>query len=1224
MPVKVLIRTIFLVCLFQLSSCTVDFQIEFEKEIIEDIPFNFSLPQSTSAIFTTQTAVEFKDFSSNLLAISNNNDVSAALSSTGELRFKYAAPDPTGQYVYLVLDVNENSKSHSMYRLLQRENCAIFRVTLSDNSHQCVLQGVVGVDHQVDDAYWSMIKNPVKPIQVASNGDVYFLAHEFSISCGKISTQWIYEDERNVCQQEQDSYQLSDEVLLYHISGNNLVQKINKTDASIKSFLVLPDDYPVMLTNKNDTNVNVLSTFVNGQVQEISVNDEMISSYAYINENTLLWNDSELLIFQSEDNIQQLSLKTNLLPPGETLVSNKGFLYYHDDELIYQLLPLQRQAVALYQRNQNLKPLMASPFLFEAQSRSVSNKTVHDIIIYHLTDQTNIRLFDNEQFTIQDWKLIGDYVVVQAIDQNSSSPIIMTVKVPAIESALTSSDYLQLYPLSLIDAENNGVSNISFIDTSVPKSVLNDAPKILSFKSFSENRQSVSLQFSKAMNKSSVEESLTFFDAQSNAIKYVPLWMSDSLHLIVDQDGVENNQRQAADPGESQLFNLDYLDNAKDYDVTVAASASDEAGVTLAENPELLSYPLTHQFSTLPDGLTYPSQASAYNSQLENVELAIADDAVLAKGECVNICAATLYDLGINNAGNIRFEFSISENNVQLLLWNKDKYTASSKKDTSFDIQLDFSNESFSINTGQLQRQLVMDSTDSRAQLIKKSNWRRYRIDIYGDQIRIWYSLDDINFSEITELRLSGVNDFSATDNQYTWLINYSGAIDNLLVSSVNNSNQLLSLEGNVLNENFLNGQLIATDSGIGDFTGFDENIDTYRPLTTGAGSPDKSFGEQGAVYFSDNNNWIGDTNAMAIDANGNVLLASQVNNGSNLDMALWRFTPEGQLDIGFATNGMVSHASAAGGNGDDVAQAIAIASDGLIYVAGYSYNGTDNDLVIWRFNTDGSLDNSFNGIGYILYASTFEDRAYAMAIDSSNRIVVGGSTDFQFTAWRFLQDGSLDTSFNGSGIASVGINSGSVSGLAIDNSDNVYLTGYLINGLNNPDMLIRKYNASGGTERHILDDGTDNFVGNDDYAVSIVLDSFDRMLIAGYSYNGTDYDVVLSRYNASGALDITFGTDGYLVFDSGGNDYVYSLAMDRSNKILILNSTATEGMAVFRYDANGDLDTTFGNNGKIHRTAYGSQLLVTEIDGDEKLLMSGSAVIADEHQGQRVIWRVD
>ena len=66
--------------------------------------------------------------------------------------------------------------------------------------------------------------------------------------------------------------------------------------------------------------------------------------------------------------------------------------------------------------------------------------------------------------------------------------------------------------------------------------------------------------------------------------------------------------------------------------------------------------------------------------------------------------------------------------------------------------------------------------------------------------------------------------------------------------------------------------------------------------------------------------------------------------------MTIWRYNSEGTLNTGFNSTGYVVHDSAAGGSGDDSGYGIAVDSSGRILVAGYSYNGSSDDMAIWRY----------------------------------------------------------------------------------------------------------------------------------------------------------------------------------------------------------------------------------------------------------------------------------
>ncbi|MBK7704813.1 MAG: VCBS repeat-containing protein [Acidobacteria bacterium] len=112
--------------------------------------------------------------------------------------------------------------------------------------------------------------------------------------------------------------------------------------------------------------------------------------------------------------------------------------------------------------------------------------------------------------------------------------------------------------------------------------------------------------------------------------------------------------------------------------------------------------------------------------------------------------------------------------------------------------------------------------------------------------------------------------------------------------------------------------------------------------------------------------------------------------------------------------------------------------------------------------------------------------------------------------------------------------------------------------------------------------------IGNTAYVKQIAVQTDGKIVAAGDTYSGTDYDFALVRYNADGSLDSSFGTGGKLTtaFASGSNDFAFGVAIQNDGKILVAGWTNVAGgsidFAVARYNSNGNLDTTFHTDGKV------------------------------------------
>ena len=129
----------------------------------------------------------------------------------------------------------------------------------------------------------------------------------------------------------------------------------------------------------------------------------------------------------------------------------------------------------------------------------------------------------------------------------------------------------------------------------------------------------------------------------------------------------------------------------------------------------------------------------------------------------------------------------------------------------------------------------------------------------------------------------------------------------------------------------------------------------------------------------------------------------------------------DGSTDLSYGDNGFSSSVPV-------YASHAAMQSDGKILVVGYTLNSelyyNQTDFAIARFNTDGSLDNSFGQNGLQVTGLLVRDVANSVAIQSDGKIVVGGYTD-QFAGYhsrtflalvRYNTDGSLDNTFDGDG----------------------------------------------------------------------------------------------------------------------------------------------------------------------------------------------------------------
>jgi len=387
----------------------------------------------------------------------------------------------------------------------------------------------------------------------------------------------------------------------------------------------------------------------------------------------------------------------------------------------------------------------------------------------------------------------------------------------------------------------------------------------------------------------------------------------------------------------------------------------------------------------------------------------------------------------------------------------------------------------------------------------------------------------------------------------------------------------------------------------------------------------DTAFGTSGIMTYTDGMNSYAGT--MVKDSSDRYLIAGV----HNQNAAVWRYSSEGVLDNTFGTGGLVEFDG--GGTIESVSKLL-LQSDGKIIAVGFSQNtSSTRSMSIWRLTSSGTLDSSFGTNGIVTYSGGGNyDLAYDGIIDSNNKIVVTGIDNISgndMAIWRFDINGTPDATFGTGGLAVDGAT------VSVDNGSHILEDSngkYLILGSGNSNAVIWRYNSNGTLDTTY---GTNGIVEYDyasgyDTLNGAVLGSNDTLTVAGTSSNGTDMDVVLLKYDNTGTLVSSFGTGGVVRYDSSyGYDGPSVLAIDSSGRLLLTgasdNAAGDRDMMIWRYNANGSLDSSFGTNGVV-RYDYGTATdergydMLIETTG--KLMIAGDIYNASDSTDDAALWR--
>lgn len=133
---------------------------------------------------------------------------------------------------------------------------------------------------------------------------------------------------------------------------------------------------------------------------------------------------------------------------------------------------------------------------------------------------------------------------------------------------------------------------------------------------------------------------------------------------------------------------------------------------------------------------------------------------------------------------------------------------------------------------------------------------------------------------------------------------------------------------------------------------------------------------------------------------------------------------------------------------------------------------------------------------------------------------------------------------------------------------------------------------------------------GTNDAAYGGAIQPDGKIITAGSTSDGTNYSFALTRHNADGSLDMSFGIDGRVVTQFGtGYAYAYAVAIQSDGKIVAVG-TADGDFALSRYNTDGSLDTSFGIEGKVLTDINGGddRAYAVAIQPDGKIVAAGDS----------------
>lgn len=400
-------------------------------------------------------------------------------------------------------------------------------------------------------------------------------------------------------------------------------------------------------------------------------------------------------------------------------------------------------------------------------------------------------------------------------------------------------------------------------------------------------------------------------------------------------------------------------------------------------------------------------------------------------------------------------------------------------------------------------------------------------------------------------------------------------------------------------------------------------------------GDLDKTFNGTGIVTTTvgDVYNWGID---IAVQPDGKIVTVGEAGYFHyGTTFAVVRYTITGSLDITFNDTGIVTTPIGSYNTGNvaipvgtfATAYSLAFQPDGKIVAAGGSKSNTGDDFAVARYTTSGELDSTFNNSGIVTTSIiSGVNSGFTPLIQPDGKIVVSGyserkrskynQVEYNFAVVRYTPTGTLDSTFNGTGIvtASIGISDDMGIGAALQPDGKIVAVGSSKSGGGDYDFAVVRYTSDGHLDPFFNNGAgfiTTTISSGADGATRVAIQPDGKLVVVGY---GDDYKYfVVARYTITGTLDTTFNQTGIATVAVDSSQEGDGVALQPDGKIIVvgnsLDSLHNGNFVVLRYRSDGILDSTFHGTGIVTTPVgrYGGGFS-TAIQPDGKILAVGES----------------
>ncbi len=384
------------------------------------------------------------------------------------------------------------------------------------------------------------------------------------------------------------------------------------------------------------------------------------------------------------------------------------------------------------------------------------------------------------------------------------------------------------------------------------------------------------------------------------------------------------------------------------------------------------------------------------------------------------------------------------------------------------------------------------------------------------------------------------------------------------------------------------------------------------------SGALDEHFGAFGRVTTPVGQGIDGAT-AIAVLANGKILVAGECHNGSNFDICAVRYLTNGTLDTGFAASGRLQRNLT--GNNEGVGGLVVTASGDFLLAGGCTTGGSTR-FCVSRYKQNGEPDTAFGTFGFVSTSVLgIRDMARSAAIQTDSKILVTGScligATNRFCTLRYLEDGTLDITFGDHGLVITSVLANDeANAMTLQPDGKIIVAGTCHSGTAHRACAVR-HRTDGSVDETFATNG--KFLGGrtDQFVRAVAVQPDGKIVLAGHcvgSNNNVYPGFCVSRLGPDGSNDTAFAYDGLATTAiSGPSSIGTSIVIQNDGKLVVAGQCIDVGtyffsMCLVRYTSDGQPDSSFGFNGRqLTKFGIGDDMaFALALQPDGKVVLAG------------------